>query len=59
MLTVFGDQMNDLTMFGAAAHAIAVANAREELKRHATEVIGSNEEDSVVRYILGQVNTTV
>lgn len=50
-LTVFGDNINDLKMFKIAPHAIAVGNAIEELKEHASEVIGSNEEDSVVRYI--------
>jgi hydroxymethylpyrimidine pyrophosphatase-like HAD family hydrolase len=38
-------------MFKIANHAIAVANANAELKRYATLVIGSNTEDSVVKYI--------
>jgi len=50
-LVVFGDHLNDLKMFRIAAHAIAVANAHPELKRHATRLIGPNEEDSVVRFI--------
>ena len=29
-----------------------VASAEEELKQHATEIIGSNEEDSVVKYLI-------
>ncbi len=52
-LIVFGDQANDIKMFRMAAQAVAVANAHPEVKRHATRVIGSNEEDSVVKYIRG------
>lgn len=51
-LVVFGDHNNDIEMFEIADRAIAVSNATEELKRHATHVIGSNEEDAVVRYLL-------
>ena len=50
-LIVFGDHMNDVTMFRSATHAIAVSNAHPEVKRHATRVVGSNAEDSVVRFI--------
>lgn len=50
-LVVFGDHLNDLTMFRMAAHAIAVANAHPDVKRVATRLIGPNEEDSVVRFI--------
>ena len=50
-LIVFGDQANDIKMFQDASHAIAVSNADDEVKSHATRVIGSNEEDSVVKFI--------
>lgn len=50
-LVVFGDNLNDLSMFGMATEAIAVANAVPELRDRATRVIGSNEEDGVVRYL--------
>ena len=50
-LVVFGDHDNDLEMFDMAHRAIAVANATENLKRRATQVIGPNCEDSVVRFI--------
>lgn len=50
-LIVFGDHVNDINIFRTAAHAVAVANAMPDLKRHATQVIGSNEEDSVVKFI--------
>ncbi|MBN3958956.1 HAD hydrolase family protein [Nostoc sp. NMS8] len=50
-IVVFGDQINDIKMFKIANHAIAVANADAKLKRYATLLIGSNIEDSVVKYI--------
>ena len=50
-LTVFGDHINDIGMFQLAGHAVAVANAEELVRQHADEIIGSNEEDSVVKYI--------
>ena len=50
-LVVFGDDVNDLGMFRIATRALATANARPELKRIAHEVIGTNGEDSVVRWI--------
>jgi Cof subfamily protein (haloacid dehalogenase superfamily) len=53
-LTVFGDNVNDIKMFKAAAEAVAVKNATEELKRYATRIIGTNEEDSVVKFIKEQ-----
>jgi len=53
-LTVFGDEMNDYPMFKLAAHSIAVSNAVEGLKEVATSVIGTNEEDSVVKYLMGE-----
>ena len=50
-LVVFGDSQNDLSMFRIADEAYAVANAREELKKAATGIIGSNEEDAVACYL--------
>jgi len=47
-LVVFGDHWNDITMFQIA---IAVANAADELKAHATELIGTNDDDAVAKYI--------
>ena len=52
-LVVFGDGLNDVKIFQIATQAVAVANACAELKRYATHIIGSNQEDSVVRYIYG------
>jgi hydroxymethylpyrimidine pyrophosphatase-like HAD family hydrolase len=51
-LTVFGDNSNDIKMFKLAGQSIAVSNATDELKQYATQIMGTNEEDSVVRYIL-------
>jgi len=53
-LTVFGDNANDIKMFKLAGKAIAVNNATNDLKSYASEIIGSNEEDSVVKYIVRQ-----
>lgn len=54
-LTVFGDHINDIKMFQLAGRAIAVADAEPEVRNHADEVIGSNDDDAVVKYILSQV----
>lgn len=51
-VTVFGDEVNDLAMFGAAGCGVAVDNAVSELKTCAKRVIGANSTDSVVRYIM-------
>ena len=49
-LVVFGDSVNDMSMFGIADEAYAVNNATPELKNQATAVIGSNEEDAVAEF---------
>lgn len=55
-LTVFGDNTNDIPMFEIAHEGVATSNAKQELKKYATKIIGSNEEDSVVKYILKDQN---
>jgi len=50
-VVVFGDGVNDLSMFEVADLACAVENASEEVKNHADKVILSNEEDGVARFI--------
>ena len=50
-VTVFGDQSNDLEMFKLATTSIAVENASDNIKKHATKIIGTNQDDSVVKYI--------
>jgi Cof subfamily protein (haloacid dehalogenase superfamily) len=47
-----GDHLNDLSMFAAATHSIAPANAHSQVRSSATEVVGSNDEDGIVRYLL-------
>lgn len=58
-LTVFGDNVNDLDLFSLAGRAVAVGNAEEVVKERATEIIGSNEENSVVSYIMKECNITI
>ncbi|MCY4376932.1 MAG: HAD family hydrolase [Spirochaetaceae bacterium] len=50
-LVVFGDQVNDPGLFRVADEACAVAGAPPELARHATAVIGSNDDDAVARWL--------
>ena len=51
-LVVFGDGKNDIDMFQMADESYAVSNAAPELKAIATSVIGSNDEDSVAKWLL-------
>lgn len=51
-VTVFGDEVNDLAMFEAAGYSVAVDNAVPPLKARADRVIGANDTDSVVRYLM-------
>lgn len=50
-LVVFGDSKNDVSMFQIADEAYAVGNAMDELKKIATGIISSNEEDGVAKWI--------
>ncbi len=47
----FGDNRNDILLFNGADEKYAVENAVEELKMISTSVIGSNNSDSVARFI--------
>lgn len=47
-----GDHLNDLGLFAAAAHSIAPANAHPTVLESATEIVGSNDEDGIVRHLL-------
>lgn len=51
-LVTCGDNLNDLSMFAVAAHSIATANAHPQVLESATEVVGSNDEDGIVRRLL-------
>ncbi|MHB8963671.1 MAG: HAD family hydrolase [Saccharofermentanales bacterium] len=43
----FGDQLNDISMLGYAGHAIAPANAAEEVKAVADFITGSNHDSGI------------
>ena len=47
----FGDNLNDIPMFEASDEAYAVANAKDEVKKAATGVIGANTDNGVVTFI--------
>ena len=50
-IVAFGDNFNDISMMKYADVGIAVANAYEEVRLSADIVIGSNNEDAVMRWI--------
>ena len=50
-----GDHLNDLGLFAAAAHSVAPANAHPTVLESALEVVASNDEDGVVRYLLDRL----
>ena len=47
----FGDARNDIPMFQISDECYAMENAVDELKKLATGIIGSNEEDGVARWL--------
>lgn len=47
----FGDNLNDIHMFELANEAYATANATEEIKKIATDVIGSCEDNGVAEFL--------
>ncbi len=52
---VFGDNINDSSMFEVADVRIAVENAHDELKAKADIIIANNDCDSVIEYILKEL----
>ncbi len=44
----FGDGENDISLFRAVSHSIAMGNAEDYVKEHATDVTGTNNEDGIV-----------
>lgn len=51
-ITVFGDSINDIGMFKLAGVSVAVNNALEEAKEHASVISEhSNDEDAVAKYL--------
>ena len=51
----FGDAMNDLPMFCISEECYAMANAVEDLKAVATDVILSNNEDGVAKWLVENI----
>ena len=54
-LVVFGDNLNDLSMFEIADRSYAVANALDIVKERATGTIGSCNEDGVARFLKAEL----
>ena len=54
-VVVFGDALNDLDLFEIADESYAVENAADELKKAATAVIESNNDDGVAKWLLRSV----
>lgn len=50
-VVVFGDGLNDLSMFEIANESYAVENACKELKEKATGVIGRHDQDAVAHWL--------
>lgn len=50
-IVAFGDGKNDIDMFELADESYAVKNAHEDLKKYATDIILSNEEDGVAQWL--------
>ena len=44
-VATIGDMQNDLAMFEVSGMSIAMGNATDDVKKHATRVTASNEED--------------
>jgi len=55
----FGDSVNDIPMFKISDESYAVENAVDELKKHATGIIMSNEKDGVAYWLKKNYKSTV
>ena len=53
-IVVFGDQLNDISMFNIAGQSVAVANAVPELLFNADLTINSNLDDGVINFLLNE-----
>ena len=51
-IVVFGDNLNDIPMMQIADYSVATANAVDAVREFADEVTGTNDADSVARWIL-------
>jgi hydroxymethylpyrimidine pyrophosphatase-like HAD family hydrolase len=56
-IAVLGDGENDLAMFRKAGMSIAMGNASDEVKAHATHTAAANTEDgfarAIAQYVIG------
>ena len=57
-VVVFGDNLNDIPMMQKADWSVAVGNAFDEVKACADEVIDTNNEDAVARWIAKDIACT-
>ncbi len=55
-IVVFGDEANDVPLFEAAHRSYATANAIPALKNMATKVLGSNNENTVVDFLVQETS---
>lgn len=54
-IVAFGDNLNDIPLFEIADECYAVEDSAEELKKIATGIIGSNNDDAVAKFIFGRI----
>ena len=50
-LITFGDNLNDLSMFKISDESYAMVSGNSIVKPEATDIIGTNDDDSVIKYI--------
>lgn len=50
-IVAFGDNLNDIPLFEVADESYAVSTSHDDLKKIATAVIGSNNDDAVAKFI--------
>ena len=55
-VVAFGDNLNDIIMLNGADTAVAVENAVQQVKEIADIIIGNNNDNSVVKYIMAKEN---
>ena len=51
-IVCFGDAINDLEMFKVSNQSYAMENAVDQLKKHATAIIDSNENEGVANWLI-------
>jgi hydroxymethylpyrimidine pyrophosphatase-like HAD family hydrolase len=56
---VFGDSVNDISMFEVCKTKVAVGNAVDELKAIATDVTKSYKEDGVAYWLNKNINNKI